>query len=256
MVRPTDSLNTPGASSLAGCASSTPSCRATTPWPAPAVHHPNNGFTTDNRPVATGIKVSRRPQRRRYGTPRFTANSSGTAAPRRWKIRPKDRSKTPSRWARTPPPPHLSWGDPEYASRFTAAPSAGGQRRRSRSTTSLRPSPHLSGPAGGEHAFDRYAAGRLWTMPAAAVRDLNILRSVSTRCFEVPRQRRRSQPGLQGDRRSGVKDTRKEARRRLGRGLRVPGRAYLNAFKIPTLHNIAKTAPTCTAASSKTLDEC
>ena len=102
--------------------------------------------------------------------------------------------------------------------------------------------------------FDRYAAGDSAAMPPAAVRGLNLFRSVGTRCFECHGTPTLAHPGFQV---IGVPSPQNPAQldADLGRGALLTGKAYLNSFKIPTLRNIAKTAPYMHNGVFKTLEE-
>jgi cytochrome c peroxidase len=102
--------------------------------------------------------------------------------------------------------------------------------------------------------FDRYAAGDRSAMNESAVRGLNLFRSVSTRCFEchelptfaMKEYKVLGVPSL-GD------PTKLDEDR--GRATVMPGASYERAFRVPTLRNVAKTAPYMHNGSLKTLDE-
>ena len=102
--------------------------------------------------------------------------------------------------------------------------------------------------------FDRYAAGDSTAMPPAAVRGLNLFRSVSTRCFECHGTPTFANPDFKV---IGVPSPQSPTQldADLGRGALLTGKAYLNSFKIPTLRNIAKTAPYMHNGVFKTLEE-
>lgn len=255
MVRPTDSLNTPERIELGRLLFFDPILSGDNTVACASCHHPNNGFT-DNRPVATGINGQR----------------GGRSAPTVWNAafyREQfwdGRAATLEEQAKGPIQNPIEMAEdparlitelraiPEYASRFTAA--FGGQAAEAITLDHI-----ASAIAAFERTllavntpFDRYAAGDSGAMPPAAVRGLNLFRSVSTRCFECHGTPTFANPDFKVIGVPSVKDTGK-LDEDIGRGALVPGKAYLNAFKIPTLRNIAKTAPYMHNGVFKTLDE-
>lgn len=90
--------------------------------------------------------------------------------------------------------------------------------------------------------FDRYAAGEVHALSEPARRGLNLYRSVSTRCFECHGLPLFANPDYKVIGVPAAADpTREDADR--GRAVVTPGRAYEHAFKVPTLRNVARTAP-------------
>lgn len=86
--------------------------------------------------------------------------------------------------------------------------------------------------------FDRYARGDYTVLSAAERRGLNLFRSLKTRCFECHNLPTFANPDFKV---IGVPEIEGEARDK-GRA-EVVGAGYEGAFKVPTLRNVALTAP-------------
>ena len=86
--------------------------------------------------------------------------------------------------------------------------------------------------------FDRYARGDRAALSMEARRGLNVFRSLKTRCFECHNLPAFNNPDFKV---IGVPDDDPEAPD-LGRG-EIAGAGYEHAFKVPTLRNVALTAP-------------
>ncbi len=218
-------------------------------------HHPSFGFT-DNRAVSTGIN----------------AQKGGRSAPTVWNAMWNNeqfwdgRVKTLEDQAKGPIQNPIEMNQdpvkliaelqaiPEYRQRFDEA-------FRGSTGSSITLDNIASAIAAFERTvatvnspFDRYAAGDRSAMNEAAVRGLNLFRSVSTRCFEcheIPTFAMKEYkvlgvPSLANP--TAVDDDR-------GRAAIMPGAGYERAFRVPTLRNIAKTAPYMHNGSLKTLDE-
>ncbi|MBF89878.1 MAG: hypothetical protein CMG75_09560 [Candidatus Marinimicrobia bacterium] len=98
--------------------------------------------------------------------------------------------------------------------------------------------------------FDQYARGDRKALTENERKGLNLFRSLKTRCFEchnIPTFANRDFKII------GVPDI-KGQKRDFGRG-EVEGKNYNNAFKVPTLRNIALTAPYMHNGIFNTLDE-
>lgn len=102
--------------------------------------------------------------------------------------------------------------------------------------------------------FDRYAAGDTSALTPAARRGLDLFRSVSTRCFECHGMPTFANPDYKVIGVPSLADP-KKLDEDLGRAKLTPGRAYEHAFKVPTLRNVAKTAPYMHNGAFKTLEE-
>ncbi|MGH7494003.1 MAG: parallel beta-helix domain-containing protein [bacterium] len=99
-------------------------------------------------------------------------------------------------------------------------------------------------------AFDRYAAGEVTALTLSERRGLNVFRSLKTRCFECHNLPAFANPDFKvigvPDLPGGAPD--------LGRA-EIAGAGYERAFKVPTLRNVALTAPYMHNGIFKTLDE-
>lgn len=100
-------------------------------------------------------------------------------------------------------------------------------------------------------AFDRYAAGDVNALSSEARRGLTLFRSLKTRCFEC-----HGFPTFanQDFKVIGVPDLDGQ-QADLGRAEIVKEKAYERAFKVPTLRNVALTAPYMHNGRFKTLEE-
>ena len=86
--------------------------------------------------------------------------------------------------------------------------------------------------------FDRYARDDQTALNSSEQRGLNIFRSLKTRCFECHNFPTFANPDFKVVGVPGIPNTDPD----LGRG-EIDGKAYNGAFKVPTLRNIALTAP-------------
>ena len=100
-------------------------------------------------------------------------------------------------------------------------------------------------------AFDRYAAGDHTALTAEQKRGLNLFRSTRTRCFECHGFPTFANPDFKV---IGVPETPGHPAD-IGRARIDGGPAYDHAFKIPTLRNIALTAPYMHNGAFATLEE-
>lgn len=255
MVRPPESLNTPERIELGRLLFFDPILSGDNTVACASCHHPSNGFT-DNRPVATGI----RGQKGTRSAP--TIWNAAFYREQFWDGRAatlEDQAKGP---IQNPiemgeDPAHLIaelQAIPEYASRFAAAFGGGGASVITLDNIAAALAAFERTQLAVNTPFDRYAAGELGAMPPAAVRGLNLFRSVSTRCFECHGTPTFANPDFKVIGVPSVSDSAK-LDADLGRGALVPGKAYFNAFKVPTLRNIAKTAPYMHNGVFKTLEE-
>ena len=101
-------------------------------------------------------------------------------------------------------------------------------------------------------AFDRYAAGDRNALGEAERRGLNIFRSLETRCFECHNLPTFNNPDFKV---IGLPDAVGLEAPDLGRAEIEGGDAYRLAFKVPTLRNVALTAPYMHNGIFETLDE-
>jgi cytochrome c peroxidase len=99
--------------------------------------------------------------------------------------------------------------------------------------------------------FDRYVAGEVGVLSQSERRGLNLFRSGKARCFECHGFPTLANPDFKV---IGVKDV-EGMEADLGRAEVTGGKGYEHAFKIPTLRNIALTAPYMHNGSLKTLEE-
>lgn len=88
--------------------------------------------------------------------------------------------------------------------------------------------------------YDRYAQGDRGALSESERRGLNLFRSLKTRCFECHNLPTFANPDFKV---IGVPDPPDLEAPDLGRAEIVGGKAYERAFKVPTLRNIALTAP-------------
>lgn len=88
--------------------------------------------------------------------------------------------------------------------------------------------------------FDRYARGDRRALGEAERRGLNLFRSLKTRCFECHNLPAFNNPDFKV---VGVPDVAGLPAPDLGRAEIAGGDAYARAFKVPTLRNVALTAP-------------
>jgi cytochrome c peroxidase len=100
-------------------------------------------------------------------------------------------------------------------------------------------------------AFDRYVAGETTALVPAERRGLTLFRSLKTRCFECHGFPTFANPDFKV---IGVPDLPGRAPDR-GRAETGAGPAYERAFKVPTLRNVARTAPYMHNGAFRTLDE-
>jgi cytochrome c peroxidase len=98
--------------------------------------------------------------------------------------------------------------------------------------------------------FDQYARGDLGALSSSERHGLNMFRSLKTRCFECHNIPTFNNPDFKV---IGVPDLDPD-KPDLGR-FDIVGRGYERAFKVPTLRNIALTAPYMHNGIFKTLDE-
>ena len=255
MVRPPGSQSTPERIELGRLLFFDPVLSGDNTVACASCHHPDHGFT-DNRAVAVGI-------RGQQGT--RSAPTIWNAAFYREQFW-DGRAATLEDQAKGPIQNPLEMGEdparlitelqaiPEYQTRFAAAfaGSAGSAITLDNIAAAIatfeRTLLAVNTP------FDRYAAGDSAAMPPAAVRGLNLFRSVSTRCFECHGTPTFANPDFKV---IGVPSQQNPAELDpdLGRGALLTGKAYLHSFKIPTLRNIAKTAPYMHNGVFKTLEE-
>jgi cytochrome c peroxidase len=255
MVRPPGSQSTPERIELGRLLFFDPVLSGDNTLACASCHHPDHGFT-DNRAVAIGIHG----QKGSRSAP--TIWNAAFYREQFWDGRAatlEDQAKGP---IQNPiemgeDPAHLIaelQAIPEYKSRFDAAfaGSAGSAITLDNIAAAIaafeRTLLAVNTP------FDRYAAGDSTAMPPAAVRGLNLFRSVSTRCFECHGTPTFANPDFKVIGVPSVADTH-QLDPDLGRGALLSGKAYANAFKIPTLRNIAKTAPYMHNGVFKTLEE-
>jgi len=99
--------------------------------------------------------------------------------------------------------------------------------------------------------FDRYRAGDAKALGPAERRGLTLFRSLKTRCFECHGFPTLANPDFKV---IGVPDVPGQEAD-LGRGEIVGGKPYEHAFKVPTLRNVALTAPYMHNGRFKTLAE-
>ncbi|MEM7582671.1 MAG: parallel beta-helix domain-containing protein [Acidobacteriota bacterium] len=100
--------------------------------------------------------------------------------------------------------------------------------------------------------YDLYARGDRQALTAAERRGLNLFRSLETRCFECHNLPTFANPDFKV---IGVPETAGLDEPDLGRGEVEGGEAYARAFKVPTLRNVALTAPYMHNGSFETLSE-
>ncbi|MFQ5444047.1 MAG: cytochrome c peroxidase, partial [Nitrospinales bacterium] len=98
--------------------------------------------------------------------------------------------------------------------------------------------------------FDRYANGEVSALSPIERRGLNVFRSLKTRCFECHNVPTFANPDFKV---IGVPDL-LDSEPDLGRG-EIAGERYNRAFKVPTLRNVALTAPYMHNGIFETLDE-
>ena len=98
--------------------------------------------------------------------------------------------------------------------------------------------------------FDEYTRGDHLALTKSERKGLNLFRSLKTRCFECHNFPTFNNPDFKA---IGVPHTNNEEPD-LGRA-EIVGKGYENAFKVPTLRNIALTAPYMHNGVFKTLDE-
>lgn len=102
-----------------------------------------------------------------------------------------------------------------------------------------------------QSAFDRYAAGEANALNAAQRRGLTLFRSLKTRCFECHGFPTFANPDFKV---IGVAPLPGEAED-AGRGEIAGGDPYRHAFKVPTLRNVALTAPYMHNGRFQTLEQ-
>jgi len=218
-------------------------------------HHPANGFT-DNRAVSTGIRGQK------GGRSAPTVWNAAWSGEQFWDGRAKtleDQAKGPiQNPIEMDQNPALLLTElkaiPEYSRRFDEAFRGSGGSAVTLDNIASAIAAFERTVASVNSPFDRYAAGDRSAMNESAVRGLNLFRSVSTRCFEchelptfaMKEYKVLGVPSL-GDP-TKVDDDR-------GRAAISPGASVERAFRVPTLRNVAKTAPYMHNGSLKTLDE-
>ena len=99
--------------------------------------------------------------------------------------------------------------------------------------------------------FDRYAAGEAGALTAAQRRGLTLFRSLKTRCFECHGFPTFANPDFKVIGVAQLPDQAADA----GRGEIAGGDPYRHAFKVPTLRNVALTAPYMHNGRFQTLEE-
>lgn len=99
-------------------------------------------------------------------------------------------------------------------------------------------------------AFDRYANGEVAALNVSERRGFNVFRSLKTRCFECHNLPTFANPDFKV---VGVPDL-PNMKPDSGRG-EIAGPAYARAFKVPTLRNVALTAPYMHNGIFNTLEE-
>ena len=102
-----------------------------------------------------------------------------------------------------------------------------------------------------QSAFDRYAAGDANALTSAQRRGLTLFRSLKTRCFECHGFPTFANPDFKVIGVAQLPDQAADA----GRGEIAGGDPYRNAFKVPTLRNVALTAPYMHNGRFQTLEE-
>lgn len=102
-----------------------------------------------------------------------------------------------------------------------------------------------------QSAFDRYAAGEASALTAAQRRGLTLFRSLKTRCFECHGFPTFANPDFKVIGVAPLPNQGEDA----GRGEITGGEPYRNAFKVPTLRNVALTAPYMHNGRFQTLEE-
>ena len=100
--------------------------------------------------------------------------------------------------------------------------------------------------------FDRYARGDRHALSESERRGLNVFRSLKTRCFECHNLPTFANPDFKV---IGVPDPDDLDKPDLGRSEIAGGPAYDRAFKVPTLRNIALTAPYMHNGAFETLED-
>lgn len=100
--------------------------------------------------------------------------------------------------------------------------------------------------------YDQYARGDRQALSEKERRGLNLFRSLATRCFECHNLPTFANPDFKV---VGVPDPEHFASPDLGRAEIAGGDAYARAFKVPTLRNIALTAPYMHNGAFATLEE-
>ena len=98
--------------------------------------------------------------------------------------------------------------------------------------------------------FDQYAKGDHSALSKSERKGLNLFRSLKTRCFECHNFPTFNNPDFKAIGVPNINNTELD----LGRG-EIVGKGYEHAFKVPTLRNIALTAPYMHNGVFKTLDE-
>lgn len=100
--------------------------------------------------------------------------------------------------------------------------------------------------------YDRYARGERDALSESERRGLNLFRSLKTRCFECHNLPTFNNPDFKV---IGVPDVAGEGVPDLGRSEIEGGETYARAFKVPTLRNVALTAPYMHNGRFETLSE-
>ena len=98
--------------------------------------------------------------------------------------------------------------------------------------------------------FDQYSRGNYLALSKSERKGLNLFRSLKTRCFECHNFPTFNNPDFKAIGVPNIENKEPD----LGRA-EIVGKGYENAFKVPTLRNIALTAPYMHNGIFKTLDE-
>lgn len=253
MLRPPESRNSPERIELGRLLFFDPILSGDNTLSCAHCHHPDRGFT-DNRPHSIGIRGQAGERsaptvwnaafsRAQFWDGRATTLEDQAKGPIQ---NPIEMAEDPANLIR-----ELSQ-IPEYAQRFAqafAGPDAISLDNIARAIATFeRTLVSLHSP------FDRYAAGEDHALSESARRGLNLYRSVSTRCFECHGLPLFANPDYKVIGVPAATDPTREDSDR-GRAVVAPGRAYEHAFKVPTLRNVARTAPYMHNGVFSTLDQ-
>lgn len=253
MLRPPDSVNSPERIELGRLLFFDPILSGDNTISCAHCHHPDRGFT-DNRAhsVGSGGQVGERSaptvwnaafSRAQFWDGRATTLEDQAKGPIQ---NPIEMAEDPARLLR-----ELSQ-IPEYQQRFAQA--FGGPEAISIDNIARAIATFERTLVSVNSPFDRYAAGEAYALSEPARRGLNLYRSVSTRCFECHGLPLFANPDYKV---IGVPDAADPKRLDgdRGRAVVMPGRANEHAFKVPTLRNVARTAPYMHNGVFSTLDQ-